>query len=223
METNKKIDWSIRIDKQEYKPGEKVSIVGTFFSREMEAGVWRVHLQFNRVGAVDFPATVMPHSIKLEPGKEREVVIEELKVNDDLAPGEYSARIGLEMSRGVLDFKEVFFKIVGTPKPFDFRIVFSTDKDGKELKKIFTAGDKEVYIKVTCDVQGILFSGTCKNPVGDETALEFKDAVSSYLLSGEGAYRLSVTAQAQGYKTMTRQDIFSVIKDIPVFKRLTQR
>lgn len=221
MEAKKHIDWNVKIEKPEYKSGEVVAIIGVFTPGEKEAGVWRVNTQFIQHQAYDFPSTIVPYSVQLEPGKKREETVARLPVNDNLPPGEYSAKVGLEMARGVMDVKEVRFKIVGTPKPFDFRVALSRDKDAKKPAKIFTSADKEVYIKVICDVPGITFTGRFKSPPGKEADLAFKGMVSSFALTGEGAYRLSVTARAEGYRTVTKQVDFSVIRENPVFKKIS--
>lgn len=217
MEVKKQIDWDVRLEKREYGPGEKVSVIGTFRSIANESHVWTVHTQFSQIEAEDFPAGIVPYSVELEPGQEREIIIRDLQVVDEFPPGEYSVKVGLEIERGVMDLKEVNFRIEGTPKPLDFRIILSRDRDSKDLAKVFTSKDKEIYIRVTSDVKTITLSGVCTNPGEKETILEFEEMVSSYPLAGEGVYNLRVTAEAKGYKSITKQVAFSVIRDNPVF------
>jgi hypothetical protein len=230
MEATEQVHWDVRLDKERYGPGDTIRVIGSFRSTAEEPRSWTVHTLLRQIDAEEFPVGIVPYSIELEPGREREVVIREARVTDDFPPGDYSIGVGLEIERGVTDFKEVKFRIEGTSRPLDLRVILSRGRGERNLR-VFTPRDKKVFVQVASDVRDLALSGTCTDPQGKQIPLEFENMVASFLPTGEGPYTLRISAGAKGYKPLTKELVFSVIRDRPTFggldsirgKRKTQK
>lgn len=218
MEAEAQVRWDIRIEGESFGPGDTVKLVGTFRSLAREPRRWTVHTLLERTDGEDLPIGIIPSTVALDPGQEREVVIREIPVTDDLDPGEYSLKAGLEVGRGVTHFQEVIFRIEGTPQPLDFRVRLLREKGGRNLR-VLDAEDRVGHVQVESDVPDLELSGVLTNPQGEKVPLEFAERKASFPLAGEGPYTLEVNAAAEGYRPRTRKLVFGVARARSAFGR----
>ncbi len=217
MKRQNDVSWSVRVEKKTYRLGERVRLLGRFKSLVDEQRNWNVHTLLNMADSEDFPEAIIPFLLKLDDRQEVEAVIREFIVSDEYPPGQYSIKIGLEIERGIMDFKEVIFRIEGTPKPLSVSTVVSRDMEGKNRTFVFSIEDKEAHILVKSEAKTLELSGICIYPSGEETIVEFIGNRASIQLLGEGKYQLRLRAAAKGYRMKIKVISFSVISQHPSF------
>lgn len=216
MQISEQVQWATKLEKDTYNLGDTIKVIGSFQSIADEPKTWTVHSLVNQIDSDEFPLGIVPISIELSPRQKKEIVIQEIEVTDDLSPGDYSIRLGLELERSVMDFKDLNFSIKGTRKPLDIKVTLSMERGGKNLR-VFTSQHKKFFVTVKCDISGLTVSGICIDPKGNEIPLNFKNMIASGSIADEGSFTLKINAEAKGYKLLSKVLTFSVVKDKPVF------
>lgn len=217
MEDNQQVHWDVNVADRQYGPGETIQLRGVFRSEADEAVKLRLHALLETKETEDFPVGIVPREVVVPPKDETDVILVEYTVTEEFPPGQYSVKVGLEGEKGAMAFKTVSFIVTGTKKPLALNVIFSRDREGRDPAKVFTQEDKTAYLRITSEVDVLQLSGFVVNPDEKETAVQFDGKVAVIPLTDLGAYTLRLEAEAEGFRTLKRNFIFTVIKEKPVF------
>jgi hypothetical protein len=134
-------------------------------------------------------------------------------VLETMPAGEYKIGVKLltEDLDEVLDEENLSIEIMGTKKIIDINLLSCRDEICSEEAKVFVLNE-DVYLDYNSPVADLIATASLRLPDG---SIEEITLPMSFHSEQIGTYELEITASKEGYQTITKTMIFSVIEETP--------
>lgn len=217
------IKWSIQTVQPSYKLGEKVHVKGKFLLESEPDSRYILQAQLRQEGNDELSPTIETSLMDLKEGAETEKMVKEFLVTNSYPPGEYELLAGItKEGTKETDTLKTTFQITETAKPHDIKIAISSDREAQNRIRTFKVKEhNKAYIKIDSLLDNLELSGTCVYPNSKQHALTFEDKLAIVELGPEGVYKLTIKAQAKGYRDLIKNVNFNMISASPKLNKIS--
>jgi len=196
----------ITLPKSEYLAGENVSITILLESQQYSSGNLVVDIIPNKI-----PGTIQEsyfRQINLYPGQ-MEAISYYLPVSENDYPGRYDVTGRFTSTNLTLIMQNTtYFSVVGTKNYFNLDLQTCLDVYCSVKSKVFLKTEG-IYLDYSSGIENPLIKATLTYPDGAKKQIELPTSIKAEQI---GTHEIEVTASKEGYKTITKKELFGVIE-----------
>jgi len=203
----------LHMDKTEYRPGEKIIItleIKNTLSVEKEMDIEVTLVEEND----KYPPSAWRYTFNLQLGETKNITLYNTTVTDFMVNGEYTLSAQLLDEGFILYEDEVRFTITGLPETMSINLLLSNTSNYEYIKDVFLINEG-IYIGYNTSVENLTITGLLIYPNNYTRNITLP---YNFKANQTGSYKLSITAEKAGYKTMNQTVYFAVIGKKPFSK-----
>ena len=197
---------TVTTDKDIYYPGDVIIILNRVKNTADIATGLTIETRVSGVGFTYYP-TVISSGVDLKAGEEKDIEFS-LYVIETMPTGQYQVTSTFLDEEDTIEEATCFFKVTGTLRTIDIELLTCRNQSCDSQATLFHKGEV-VYLNYISSVQGLSTAATLILPNDAERQIQMP---SSYKPKSSGTYMLRVTASKEGYKTLTKEIEFGVLK-----------
>lgn len=200
----------VKLNDQVFQPGKTIILNATVENTKNKVITLKVEaiLQDKNMKATPFPVSFQ---VELQPYANKTLTIFDLIVDDRFYNGFYTIQISLIEDQFRVIEKEIDFEITGSQEDMDLDIIIANDPGFSTPLKVFVKNEK-IYIKISCAAENSVYTATLTKPDNTITQINIPAELTA---ENVGSYKITVQAQADGYRKTSIIEYFAVIEHEP--------